>query len=302
MATIDHFIGRAKVDYVLYGEPEAFFDRILSAEDPGSVDGVVDPKTYLPLMGKDRYDEDKVTARYARWVKVRDLAALPRPAWHLLDLARYAGAEGDVAGIGVFLQASRGCPLACTMCPYVLLEGKEWRNNDVARVVDEIAYLNEQFGIYRMRFRDANFGFKRKYARELAEALIARGVKLEATIELSVEILDEETLRSLRRAGITTITTGVETNDAACMESLGQSLRINDKLRERIAFCHELGFHVYGTYCLGAPEETWETVERTWRFARELDVESGFTVMTPFPGTPMYWRALREGLLDQGMQ
>ena len=202
----------------------------------------------------------------------------------------------------MFVQASRGCPLACTMCPYTLLEGSDWRSNDVERVVDEIAYLNEALGIHRVRFRDANFGFRRRYARELAEALIRRGVKLAATIEASIEVFDEETLRLLKQAGIDTVTTGVETNDAACMESLGQKYPINDKLRERIATCHALGFHVYGTYCLGAPEETWETVERTWRFAQELDVESGFTVMTPFPGTAMYWRALREGLLEQRMQ
>ena len=59
---------------------------------------------------------------------------------------------------------------------------------------------------------------------------------------------------------------------------------------------------MYGTYCLGTPEETWATVEKTWRFANELDIESGFTVMTPFPGTPMYFRALREGLLPRRMQ
>ena len=204
--------------------------------------------------------------------------------------------------VGVFVQTSRGCPIACNMCPYTLLEGKAWRSNDVERVVGEMEYLNRTYGIHRMRFRDPNFGFSRRYARRLAEALIERGVRLSATIESSVEVFDEETLAKLRQAGVRTITTGVETNDAACMESIGQKIGVNDKLRDRIAMCHKLGFHVYGTYCLGTPEETWATVEKTWRFANELDIESGFTVMTPFPGTPMYFRALREGLLPRRMQ
>ena len=67
-------------------------------------------------------------------------------------------------------------------------------------------------------------------------------------------------------------------------------------------FCQSVGYHLYGTYCLGMPEETWETVEKTWRFANELDIESGFTVLTPFPGTPMYWRSIDEGLLSREMQ
>jgi anaerobic magnesium-protoporphyrin IX monomethyl ester cyclase len=301
MVTIDHFIRDAAVDYVLYGEPEAFFDRVLEADEPTSVKGMIDPARYVPLAGDDLYDEPKVMARYGDWIKADALKHLPRPAWHLLDLPRYA-AHGASAEIGVYIQASRGCPINCNMCPYVLLEGVAWRNNDIDRVVDEIEYLNRTLGIHRVRFRDPNFGFNRKYARQLAEALIARRVTLSATIESSVEVFDEETLERLSRAGIRTITTGVETNDPACMASIGQKIIVNDKLRNRIKLCHELGFHVYGTYCLGTPEETWDTVEKTWRFANELEIESGFTVMTPFPGTPIYWRSIREGLLDKRMQ
>jgi Fe-S oxidoreductase len=96
-------------------------------------------------------------------------------------------------------------------------------------------------------------------------------------------VLEEETLQRLYQAGIRTITTGVETNDAACMESIGQRITINARLGDRVRFCQSVGFRLYGTYCLGMPEETWETVEKTWRFANELDIESGFTVLTPFP-------------------
>lgn len=302
MATLDHWVKQAQVDYVLYGEPELFFEGALTAQDPTSIEGVIDPRAYQPLSGDDLYDENKMRAQYRRWQRTPALESLPRPAWHLLELARYAPGRASVDSVGVFIQASRGCPIGCNMCPYALLEGDVWRKNDVARVVDEVEYLNRSYGVHRVRFRDANFGFSRKYARALAEALIARGVELEASIESSVEVFDDETLALLRRAGINTITTGVETNDAACMESIGQKLQVNDKLRERIATCHALGFHVYGTYCLGTPEETWDSVEKTWRFALELDIESGFTVMTPFPGTAMYFRALREGLLPKRMQ
>lgn len=301
MATIEHWIRRASVDYVLYGEPEAFFDEILAAADPRSVPGVISPRTYQPLQAAHLYDERTNAAKYAQWIKVTNVSALPRPAWHLLDMSRYAP-KGQSADVVVYVQASRGCPIACTMCPYMLVEGVTWRKNDVEAVVDEIEYLNKRFGIYRVRFRDPNFGFNRQYARALAQALISRGVKLEATIETSLEVFDEDTLRTLFTAGIRTITTGIETNDAACMESIGQKIKINARIHERVQFCHSVGYRLYGTYCLGMPEESWETVEKTWRFANELDIESGFTVLTPFPGTPMYWRSLDERLLTREMQ
>jgi radical SAM superfamily enzyme YgiQ (UPF0313 family) len=301
MATIDHWIGRAAVDYVIYGEPEAFFDQVLAADDPASVPGVIAPESFRPLTGADLYDEQQNLARYAQWVKVTHIASLPRPAWHLLEMSRYAD-NGETCEVGLYIQASRGCPIACSMCPYMLVEGTTWRKNDIEAVVDEVEYLNRTFGIYRVRFRDPNFGFNRQYARALAEALIRRGVRLEATIETSLEVFDEETLRRLYQAGVNTITTGVETNDAACMASIGQRITVNTRLRERVRFCQSIGYRLYGTYCLGMPEETWETVETTWRFANELDLESGFTVLTPFPGTPTYWRSIDEGLLTREMR
>jgi magnesium-protoporphyrin IX monomethyl ester (oxidative) cyclase len=304
MSTLDHWVeraGRAGIDYVLFGEPEAIFERIVHAEHPSQVQGVLDPRAYQPLQRQELFEEARVMERQAAWVRAEHLETLPRPAWHLLDLRRYAPG-GRVEELGVQVQASRGCPVGCTMCPYALLEGTVWRKNDILRVVGEIRYLNDTFGIHRVRFRDPNFGFSRRYALELANALVAANVKLSAAIESSIEVFDEPTLRALRAAGVETITTGIETNDAACLASIGQKIQINDKLRARVALCHALGFHVYGTYCLGTPEETWTTVEQTWRFANELDVESGFTVMTPFPGTAMYWRALREGLLPKRMQ
>ena len=301
MATLDHWIGGTQVDYVLYGEPEGFFGDVLRAADPSTVPGVVVPGRFVPLAPERLYDHAANAERAQEWRTVPDLLTLPRPAWHLLDLPRYASG-GRVSDLRVFVQASRGCPIGCTMCPYTLTEGESWRSSAIATVVDELDYLNRAFGIFRVRFRDANFGFSRRYARALAEAIIAREVRLQATIETSLEVFDEETLRLLHRAGIVTITTGVETNDPACMQSIGQPFAVNDRLRARVEWCRRTGFHIYGTFCLGMPEETWETVESTWRFADELDIESGFTVLTPFPGTPMYWRALAEGLVPRRMQ
>jgi radical SAM superfamily enzyme YgiQ (UPF0313 family) len=300
-ATIDHWIRRAAIDFVLYGEPEGFFAHVLAASDPRAVTGVIDPAAYVPLEDAHLYDEHKNGAKHTTWITVVKPQGLPRPAWHLLDMERYKQADSE-RGVVVSIQASRGCPFACSMCPYVFVEGTAWRKTSVDAVVDQLEYLNMAFGIYRVRFRDANFGIDRGYARALADAVIARRLRLDATIETSVEVFDEATLRRMFDAGIRTITTGVETNDAACMESIGQRLQVNQRLRDRIATCHSIGYRLYGTYCLGMPEETWDTVEKTWRFAVELDIESGFTVLTPFPGTPMYWRALREGLLGREMQ
>jgi radical SAM superfamily enzyme YgiQ (UPF0313 family) len=187
------------------------------------------------------------------------------------------------------------------MCAYTLLEGGPLRKNSAQRVVDEIAYLQDTYGITHFRFRDANFSYDRRLLKAILNELGRRNITIEATAELSLELLDRTTLQAMYDRGIQTILTGVETADPACMHSIGQNIKVNSLIREKIAWCEEIGIKVYTFFLIGAPEESWESIRRTIAFARELGTESTLTLMTPFPGTPLYWRALREHLLPRQM-
>src|SRR5262249_61072036 len=87
-----------------------------------------------------------------------------------------------------------------------------------------------------------------------------------------------------------------------CMASIGQHVKINRILEGKLAICRELGIKVYTFFLIGSPEETWHSVRKTFTFARSLRTECTMTIMTPFPGTPIYWRALRENLLVRGQE
>src|SRR5207247_11049345 len=115
MATLDHWIRECKTDFLIYGEPEVVLPQALKANDYRKIKGIICPGTYIPLTGNDLYDGDKVTPQYGEWVNTNSLQDLPRPAWHLLDMGRYAP-HGNLSNLGVWIQASRGCPIGCTMC------------------------------------------------------------------------------------------------------------------------------------------------------------------------------------------
>lgn len=301
MTTLDHWSRETKADAVIYGEPEAVVGRMFQAKGDSwrSQRGVIEPSRYVPLQGDALYD-GSLQKRFAHWVLVENLTEIPFPAYHLLPLERYSP-TGRPEDCSVYVTASRGCPIGCTMCPYMLHEGRPLRMSAPDRVVEELAWLNRTWGIHRVRFRDPNFGFNRKQMREMLHKIVERGIKLSATVEVSLEVVEDDLIELMAKAGIKTITTGVETADADCMDSIGQKIRVNDILARKIALADSLGIHVYGTFVIGAPEESWETVERTIAYSKAMDCECAFTVMTPFPGTPMYFRALEEGLLDREM-
>ncbi|MCS6775623.1 MAG: radical SAM protein [Chloroherpetonaceae bacterium] len=302
MTTLDHWVRQTNADAILYGEPEAVVGAMFNAqgEDWKQQKGVIDPKTYVPLTGDALYDEARQQLRYKEWVLVENLAELPFPAYHLLPLERYSP-TGNPADCFVYVTASRGCPIGCTMCPYMLHEGRPLRMSTADRVVAEMEWLNKTWGIHKWRFRDPNFGFNRQLVREILTKVIERGIKMSATVEVSLEVLEDDLIELMARAGVKTITTGIETADEECMESIGQKIAINNKLRQKIELADSLGIHVFGTFVIGAPEESWDTVERTIRYAKTMKCECTFTLMTPFPGTPMYFRAMQEGLLEKEM-
>lgn len=301
MSTVDHWVGQTKADAILYGEPEAIVYPMFTAqgEDWKTVKGVIDPKTYQPLKGNDLFD-GSMQKKFKDWVLVDNLAELPFPAYHLLDLKRYSK-TGDPSDCFVYVTASRGCPIGCTMCPYMLHEGRPLRMSTADRVIEEMEWLNKTWGIHKWRFRDPNFGFNRKLVREILTKVVERGIKMSATVEVSLEVVDDELIKLMAKAGVKTITTGIETADEACMDSIGQKIAINDKLLQKIALADAEGIHVYGTFVIGAPEESWDTVQKTIDYSKGLKCECAFTLMTPFPGTPMYFRGLEEGLLDREM-
>jgi radical SAM superfamily enzyme YgiQ (UPF0313 family) len=297
MTTYLHWLTEAHFDYLFYGEPEAIIGEALSAADPASVKGVIDLATYTPPE-IDLFDI-RVTSTYRKWRKVGDLDQLPRAAWHLLDLARYSP-TGQTADLALTVPASRGCFMPCTMCAYSLLEGRLLRFRDPTAVLDEIEYLHRTYGTSQIRFRDANFSANKANLRVLANGLIERKLGVEASAELSLELLDRDDMQLMYDSGIRTILTGVESNDPEIMRSIGQNVKISRILEDKLAIAREVGLKVYTFFLIGAPEETWHTVKDTFAFARSLGTESTMTIMTPFPGTAMYWRALYEGLLLRG--
>ncbi|HLJ80808.1 MAG TPA: radical SAM protein, partial [Ktedonobacterales bacterium] len=241
------------------------------------------------------------SALYRNWRQMRDIGKLPRAAWNLLELGRYTS-SGKLSDLALSIPASRGCFMPCTMCPYNLHEGRSMRFRTPEEVLDEIEYLYRTYGIRHIRFRDPNFSANKPHLRAIAQGMLDRHLPIEAAAELSLELLDRDLLELMYRAGIRTILTGVESDDPNCMSSIGQHVKINRILEGKLAICRELGIHVYTFFLIGSPEETWHSVRRSFSFAKRLGGESTMTIMTPFPGTPMYWRALRENLLVRGKE
>jgi radical SAM superfamily enzyme YgiQ (UPF0313 family) len=73
-----------------------------------------------------------------------------------------------------------------------------------------------------------------------------------------------------------------------------------DTAREFMRNCRKLGIRVHGTFMIGLPIETQETIEETIRFAQEIDPFSiQVSIAAPYPGTELYRQATEQWLARQ---
>jgi len=102
----------------------------------------------------------------------------------------------------------------------------------------------------------------------------------------------------MRDNGLRLLLVGYETGNQQILHNIRKGMRI-DVARRFTKDCHELGITIHGTFILGLPGESRETIEETIRFAREINPHTiQVSLAAPYPGTELYNEALEHGWLD----
>jgi len=102
---------------------------------------------------------------------------------------------------------------------------------------------------------------------------------------------------------------GYESGNQQILNNIKKGLHL-DQARRFTRDCKSLGILIHGTFIVGLPGETPETIEQTIRYACELDVYSvQVSLSAPYPGTALYEQAIQNGWLakdklvnDSGVQ
>jgi radical SAM superfamily enzyme YgiQ (UPF0313 family) len=101
----------------------------------------------------------------------------------------------------------------------------------------------------------------------------------------------------LRDNGLRLLLVGYESGNQQILINIKKGLRV-DRARQFAADCRDLGITVHGTFILGLPGETRETIEETIRFAREVNPHTiQVSIAAPYPGTELHRQAVEKGWL-----
>ncbi len=258
-------------DAIIVGEGEPVWPQVMRDLELGSLDAVYDARG-TPF----------------------DLANAPIPRFDLLDVERYNR---------ITVQTQRGCPWNCEFCAASIRLAPGFKTKPIPKVMAEIDAIKQVWEQPFIEFADDNTFANKRHGRELAKAMQTQNVKWFTETDISVAD-DPLLLRELKPAGCAQILIGLESPEGNELE--GIELRGNWKRRKRDGYLRAIqriqdaGVTVNGCFVLGLDTQTIESFEHMWKFIQESGLyEIQITVMTPFPGTPLYARMKQEGRLLQ---
>jgi len=220
----------------------------------------------------------------------------PYPAWELLDLSRYRLPLVDEPY--VLVETSRGCPYSCDFCVAPIHQGHKFRERSAKSLVDEIERGHRQFGLKFFYLWGDTVTLNVKSFSAFCEELIARRLPIQWFGNARADNLgDPAFVKRLRQAGCWMLALGIETESEDMRKDMMKRLE-GQKIRTALTNMRAAGIRSFGFFILGYPGETPASLERTIDYAIELDPDfANFYPAVPYPGTALYEKAKRDGLL-----
>ena len=224
---------------------------------------------------------------------IKNLDGLPFPARHLIPFKEYKTSQSQAGG----MITSRGCVFNCNYCSSSLIMGKKFRSRSAENVVDELEELVYKYGINDIAFLDDIFMLNKRRARAVADEIKNRGLDISFVTSSRVDTVNPEILECLKSAGMSTLYCGIESGSQRVLDIMGKGITLK-QAEDAIKAAKKVDINVLGSFILGYPGETAQEMDQTIDFSIKLDPDySQFSILTPFPGTPIYYELKQKGLL-----
>ncbi|WP_297904932.1 hopanoid biosynthesis associated radical SAM protein HpnJ [Metallibacterium sp.] len=196
----------------------------------------------------------------------------------------------------VSIYTGRGCRSKCTFCLWPqTVGGHRYRVRSAENVLAEVKWIKENMPeVKEIMFDDDTFTDFKPRVEEIARGLGKLGVTWSCNAKANVP---HETLKVMKENGLRLLLVGYESGDDQILHNIKKGLR-TDIARRFTEDCRKLGIIIHGTFILGLPGETRETIEKTIRFAKEINPHTiQVSLAAPYPGTSLYKQAVENGWL-----
>lgn len=275
------------VDFIVMGEGEYTFLDILFNKAPENILGLSFKKNGRIIINPPRET-------------IPDINIFPPISYDLLPMEKYYPALGSYKRKPSFgMITSRGCPGRCTFCKGNVL-GEKIRFRLASKIIEEIKFLQKNYGIKDITFYDDTFTTNKQNVRDFCNFILKDNLDLTWCCFSRVDTVNGELLKLMRKAGCYQIMYGVESADETILKNLNKKITLQE-VEETVADTKKAGIECRLAFMLGNPGETEETIKKTINYAIYLDPDLvTFNITTPYPGTEMFnWAEKNNYLIHQ---
>jgi anaerobic magnesium-protoporphyrin IX monomethyl ester cyclase len=271
-----------QVDAIVRGEGEEILLNLVRAVEAGEWE-----TRRHAIKGLAFRDGGSITATPAA-PTIKDLDAIA-PDWGILSWSKYIYVP---LGVRVAIpNMARGCPFTCSFCS----QWKFWRDyriRDPKKVADEIETLVRDHEVGFFILADEEPTINRKKFVAFCEELIARGlpdkVKWGINTRVTDVLRDEELLPLYRRAGLVHVSLGTEAAAQLKLDRFNKETTVAQN-KKAIRLLREADIFVEAQFIVGLENETAETLEETYRMARDWNPDlANWAMYTPWPFSPLF--------------
>ena len=198
----------------------------------------------------------------------------------------------------VSIYTGRGCKSRCTFCLWPqTVGGHRYRTRSVASVLEEVTWIRDNLPeVKEIMLDDDTFTDDLPRVEEIARGLGKLGVTWSCNAKANVPY---DTLKVMKDNGLRLLLGGYESGDDQILVNIKKGLR-TDFARRFNADCHKLGIKIHGTFILGLPGETQDTIRKTIDYAKEINPHTiQVSLAAPYPGTTLYRQAVENGWLEE---
>jgi radical SAM superfamily enzyme YgiQ (UPF0313 family) len=268
-------------DYILLGEAEQSLLALVTALDNNETD-----LSRIPGIAFRAQDEVVQTAKRP---VMKDLDALPFPAWDLVDITPYRDTWLHSSGyFSMNMGTTRGCPFKCNWCAKPIY-GNRYNSRSPENVVEELKMLRRKFGFDHIWFCDDIFGLKPGWVHHFADLVEKEELRFKFKIQCRADLLLQENyIKDLARAGCDNIWMGAESGSQKILDAMDKGTTV-EQIYQATALLKKNGIKPSFFIQFGYLGETKEDIDKTIRMIRDLlPYEIGISVSYPLPGTVFY--------------
>ncbi len=274
------------VDFVAREEFDYTCKEIAEGADLACVDGI-----------SIRNSEGGITHNRPR-AMIDDMDALPFVApVYQRDLKIKNYFIGYLKHPYVSLYTGRGCRSKCTFCLWPqTVGGHRYRVRSPENVIEEVRWIRDNMPEVReIMFDDDTFTDGLERVEAIARGMGELGVTWSCNAKANVPY---KTLKVMKENGLRLLLVGYESGDDQILHNIKKGLRV-DIARRFTQDCRKLGIVIHGTFILGLPGETRQTIEKTIEFAKSINPHTiQVSLAAPYPGTRLYQQAMDNGWLN----